>query len=518
MGGRITTYTNTAGRGQDVGECLVPPRIGNNSAAPPVQQTTPSSAQAPIQLPQQGDVGPAPQPPSPRVAALPPEPPRQASGASQPPVATAAPASAPYKLMIPQDAKVDPDSEYCRTTPELDRTSALYGMLCIPDTPAQAAERADRNAAHYAEKSPVNPNDLAQRAEAACPLGAQMDLRQQHRCIESFKLNYLLANEPAVQAECSVVANLPTGISQAECVNAAYLYGPGASRDQRRMLAASLHAGQLPEWIEALTEWHPEPKPLEPVDGCPLGLGLKPDRSAFGAWTCQPLGDYGTSQASNAAVAPGNDAVAPEEIEQRINRVAEQVIAAVAARAGKQLSADDLKTCMDAAFAAARGLLKGGFPKVSPQCRELTNAAMAEITYYQRTGVPLLDPQNETLLAVLSGTNANSSGSLGGNLRPPPPGMTGLEPSAEERRQMDCVARGGTREDCLKAPTAAAPPPPRTSQAPPAPADCTLAAKHWDSAEKMNSADAYQDHLDRFPSCPFATLAKLRIEALNKKP
>ena len=58
-----------------------------------------------------------------------------------------------------------------------------------------------------------------------------------------------------------------------------------------------------------------------------------------------------------------------------------------------------------------------------------------------------------------------------------------------------------------------------SEQAPaPAQADCRLAAEHWQSVEGMNLAAAYQDHLDRFPSYPFATLAKLRIEALRKKP
>src|SRR5262249_30976469 len=72
MGGRIKTYTNTAGRGQDVGECLVPPRIADNSNTSPRQQVAPSTAQAPIQLPQQGDAGPS-QTASPRIVALPPD-------------------------------------------------------------------------------------------------------------------------------------------------------------------------------------------------------------------------------------------------------------------------------------------------------------------------------------------------------------------------------------------------------------------------------------------------------------
>ena len=36
-------------------------------------------------------------------------------------------------------------------------------------------------------------------------------------------------------------------------------------------------------------------------------------------------------------------------------------------------------------------------------------------------------------------------------------------------------------------------------------------------AEAMQMLEAYQDHLARFPTCPFATLAKLRIDALSKR-
>jgi hypothetical protein len=60
-------------------------------------------------------------------------------------------------------------------------------------------------------------------------------------------------------------------------------------------------------------------------------------------------------------------------------------------------------------------------------------------------------------------------------------------------------------------------PQPQTAQAPPAAENCQLAAAHWETAEKMNMLAAYQDYLDRFPNCAFATLAKLRIEALKAK-
>jgi hypothetical protein len=50
----------------------------------------------------------------------------------------------------------------------------------------------------------------------------------------------------------------------------------------------------------------------------------------------------------------------------------------------------------------------------------------------------------------------------------------------------------------------------------PAPADpCAEASEHWKSTEAINTKAAYEDHLARFPACPFATLAQTRIAALT---
>jgi hypothetical protein len=54
--------------------------------------------------------------------------------------------------------------------------------------------------------------------------------------------------------------------------------------------------------------------------------------------------------------------------------------------------------------------------------------------------------------------------------------------------------------------------------APTAPASgdsCALAAEHWHSTESIGTRVAYEDHLARFPTCAFATLAKARIAALG---
>jgi hypothetical protein len=47
---------------------------------------------------------------------------------------------------------------------------------------------------------------------------------------------------------------------------------------------------------------------------------------------------------------------------------------------------------------------------------------------------------------------------------------------------------------------------------------CAQAAVHWASTESIGTRPAYEDHLARFPNCAFATLAKVRIAALDQNP
>ncbi len=47
-------------------------------------------------------------------------------------------------------------------------------------------------------------------------------------------------------------------------------------------------------------------------------------------------------------------------------------------------------------------------------------------------------------------------------------------------------------------------------------ADCAQAETHWKSVEALNTLAAYEDHLRRFPNCAFASLAKMKIEAMKK--
>ncbi|MHC4053903.1 caspase family protein [Bradyrhizobium sp. 25ACV] len=46
---------------------------------------------------------------------------------------------------------------------------------------------------------------------------------------------------------------------------------------------------------------------------------------------------------------------------------------------------------------------------------------------------------------------------------------------------------------------------------------CASAEAHWKAADTIGTASAFEDHLARFSSCSFASLAKARIEALKQK-
>jgi Caspase domain/VHL beta domain len=51
---------------------------------------------------------------------------------------------------------------------------------------------------------------------------------------------------------------------------------------------------------------------------------------------------------------------------------------------------------------------------------------------------------------------------------------------------------------------------------PPATDPCAAASDHWKSAEAIGTVAAFEDHLARFGNCPFAGLARARIEGLKK--
>jgi hypothetical protein len=54
---------------------------------------------------------------------------------------------------------------------------------------------------------------------------------------------------------------------------------------------------------------------------------------------------------------------------------------------------------------------------------------------------------------------------------------------------------------------------PATTAAPVDP--CAAASDHWKSTEAINTKAAYEDHLARFPNCPFASLARAKMVSLT---
>jgi formylglycine-generating enzyme required for sulfatase activity len=58
---------------------------------------------------------------------------------------------------------------------------------------------------------------------------------------------------------------------------------------------------------------------------------------------------------------------------------------------------------------------------------------------------------------------------------------------------------------------------PNVATAPTLTDPCIGFETHWKSAEAIGTQAAFEDHLARFPSCAFAALAKLRIEALKQQ-
>jgi hypothetical protein len=60
---------------------------------------------------------------------------------------------------------------------------------------------------------------------------------------------------------------------------------------------------------------------------------------------------------------------------------------------------------------------------------------------------------------------------------------------------------------------------PTSVPGPPPPSNpCGPAEAHWRSTESIGTLAAYQDHLDRFPTCAFAGLARAKLAALQRPP
>jgi hypothetical protein len=105
---------------------------------------------------------------------------------------------------------------------------------------------------------------------------------------------------------------------------------------------------------------------------------------------------------------------AVEAFEQEIDEVVAVAVVGAFDAVGAQLSAEDQKICVTASFAAVRSVLKGGTVQVPEKCRRMANAGRAELAYYARAHIKILNPGVEELLSNLNARDPNSGGPKGG--------------------------------------------------------------------------------------------------------
>ena len=219
-----------------------------------------------------------------------------------------------------------PSKEECDAAREWDKATDAWIDLCGEGRDKQSAPKAppmEQQLAAEAEKRCIEENAKDRDAYEACLTNARLAIfpaaAAENRCIENVKdheaweacltnvrLKIILANSPAIQAQCS----RRTGDDLIDCVDLIYVYG-GRLKD---MLAANLKQVSLKEWGKQVEEeWQarkadPERRKQSgsqcggpggagqrwqvkgnELHGCPCGYGLKPTPGAFGAW-CSAVG------------------------------------------------------------------------------------------------------------------------------------------------------------------------------------------------------------------------------------
>jgi hypothetical protein len=169
---------------------------------------------------------------------------------------------------------------------------------------------------------------------------------------------------------------------------------------------------------------------------------MKPTPGAFGAWSCQLLGEFLPNTKRLDLDAKG-DTDLIDEFEQRVKAAAANAVAAAAADFSGAVSGDDRNVCMEASLAAVWSVLKGGMADVPEKCRAMANAAIGYLPRYADTHV---DNSSDAMEDILANFRSDSL------------------PDARTQRQADCVRRGGSAESCLAGlePPAAQPPPRKT--------------------------------------------------------
>jgi hypothetical protein len=351
----------------------------------------------------------------------------------------------------------DGRTETCDTASDMEKATAGWYTQCVlsklPKTQPAKIHRPD-----------PDPADLNRAARQAC--GSYSADTQQ--CFTDFKMKAVLAKHPEIDEFCrrtpkagqlraqlreklrstgqssDTDSDAPKGFSEYHiCVDNLYLYGTprdtsqsvrDLTKDALRKQAQSLSDASAR--ANATSTAAPRSQCWAPGWCCAPGQGLKPDRKANGAWTCQTLGLF-TASTANPRLDAKQDADLKESFEQRVDDVVANAVTAAIEALGPALSARDRDACLAVAFTAAWSLLKGGTAAVPEACRPLANAARGHVGYYADVHLDNSSPAMEELLA-----------SFRSDLGSPLPGMTGLTPDETMRRTGDCMIRGVSAEDC----------------------------------------------------------------------
>jgi hypothetical protein len=228
--------------------------------------------------------------------------------------------------MAPPQRRYWDDPDYCETANGVERRSALYGYICTE------VQQPPKKVDDY--KPFPDPVDLDRRVSQICGSYSR-DTRQ---CFFENKQKIILAANPDIRDACADQLNAGQGNSLRDqlrnrlrersnddypgdpndnaynrCVDDAYLHGLPKKSDVSLREALKQRLAERGETREnpnkaAADRNHNEPRrpPPErlPNDGCGPGHGLKPDPTAFGAWTCQPLGSGLPGQDNRVAGVP----------------------------------------------------------------------------------------------------------------------------------------------------------------------------------------------------------------------
>lgn len=293
----------------------------------------------------------------------------------------------PAALARQEKNKWSGDKNDCDSAGEFERQTAAWYYACVLDT----------NMIRKSSYTPkIDPAQMSRRAKEGCRGQSDFD-----KCVGDAKQQMILEADPSIREACS----LSKGVGFVECVDRLYVYGPDPPKRSPILRDKLFALGKAqrdegPAGDRSKVDTGPKPK------RCPPGYGMKPDREAFGAWTCQPLGVvfFGHNRGLPAGRNPPDQREAAEAIEAfeaRHDRVALDAVESALNGHEQNLSEAERDQCMSEAFAAVQAVFKGGVPEVSSTCRAIAGAAREELAYYACNHADTSDASLEELFRGL---------------------------------------------------------------------------------------------------------------------